>query len=346
MIYRIKNRIEKELHVFIDKIDGLYGLSGASPLLFRSIRGFFLRKGKRIRPILFLIGYLGFKGRQTKNLYTSALSIELLHDFLLIHDDIIDKSPLRRGRPALHEVFNAYLKKKGKAKFNGADLAIVAGDVMYAAAIHAFLSIKEDARRKEKALRKLIEAAIRTGAGEFIELLAGLKDIREINKNDIYKIYDYKTACYTFSTPLSAGAILAGAKEPRIKKLSDFGICVGRAFQINDDILDMFGEEKQTGKSTLTDLKESKKTLLIWYAYNNSSHKDKAFIRKAFSKKKAGRSDLLKIRGIIEESGALDYTRKETSRLIKTAECLLLSSGMLPEYIQALSGYYKNLLCL
>ena len=157
-----------------------------------------------------MIGYLGYAGKTAPSLYRSAASLELLHDFMLVHDDIIDKSDTRRGQPSMHALLNKYLKNHRDIKFTGEDLAIIAGDVMYAMALHAFLSVREDPKNKEASFKKLIEAALYTGTGEFIELILSLKNIDAITKNDIYKIYDLKTANYTFSTPLVMGATLAG----------------------------------------------------------------------------------------------------------------------------------------
>ena len=207
MIARIKNRIEQELIFYIRNADKAYSLSKISPLLYGSIQNFLSRKGKRTRPILFVVSYLAFAKKPVSGLYRSAVSLELLHDFMLVHDDIIDKSATRRGEPSMHKMLNRHLANYKKIKFTGQDLTIVIGDVMYAMALEAFLSIKEDMLRKEAALKKLIQAAIYTGSGEFIELLFGAKNIDKITKEDIYKIYDLKTANYTFATPLCMGAI-------------------------------------------------------------------------------------------------------------------------------------------
>ena len=242
MIEKMKNKIDKELNIFIKDADKTYSLSKVSPLLLKTIKEFILRKGKRVRPILFVISYLGYSKKRAKNLYKCAISLELLHDFLLVHDDIIDKSDIRRNRPSLHKVFNNYLKRYKDVKFSGQDLAIVAADIIYAMAIGAFLSIKES--KKEKALKKLIDASIYTEIGEFIELINQLKPIDKIKQKDVYQIYDYKTSYYTFSYPLSIGAILAKADKKEIKKLTLYGLLLGRAFQIKDDILGVFSEER------------------------------------------------------------------------------------------------------
>ena len=346
MFYRIKNKIEQELPRFIKDIDRQYSLSSLSPRLFNSIKDVLLRKGKRLRPTLFVLGYLGFSSQPKRKLYTSALAIELLHDFMLVHDDIIDKSSLRRGKPSMHEMFNIYLKKYNNLKFNGQDLALVAGDVMYALAIRAFLAIKEPMDRKERALLKFIEAAVHTEAAEFIDLLSATKHIEQITKQDIYKIYDFKTSHYTFATPLASGAILGGAGEAQVNKLILFGICLGRAFQIKDDLLGMFGDEKKIGKSTLTDLQEAKQTLLIWHAYTKGNKKNKANITNILSKKRVTHSDLLRARKLMEDAGTPEYIRKEISRLLKDAKDVLRSSALKQKYKQALLRYAEHLLYL
>ncbi len=346
MLNEIRKKIEKELIKFIRRVDKLYCFKGLSPLLSKSIKEFTLRKGKRVRPVLFVIGYLGFCRKAAPHLYTSAISLELFHDFMLVHDDIIDKSDTRRGRPSMHAMLNSHLKRFRNIKFNGQDLTIVIGDVMYALGILAFLSIKENMERKEKALKKFIEAAVYTGSGEFIELLYGIKGIENITKSDILKIYDYKTAYYSFAIPLVTGAILAGAKDNQIKKLYEYGIFMGRAFQIKDDIIGMFGSEKKIGKPLLTDLQESKKTLMIWYGFRNSNAKDKSVIKIILSKEKVTRDDLLKMREIIISSGALKFAKNEISLLIKKAQRLISQSKMNLKYKTILNEYFKQLLSL
>lgn len=246
----------------------------------------------------------------------------------------------------MHEMLNKYLSNRKGIKFNGQDLTIVIGDVMYAMALDAFLSIKADLKRKEAALKKLIDAAMRTGSGEFIELLYGLKSIDKIKKSDIYKIYDYKTANYTFAAPLTIGATLAGANQNQLDKLYKYGIYLGRAFQIKDDILGLFSEEKNIGKSNLTDLQEAKKTILIYKAYQNSGKNDKLTIKNILTKSDVDKTDLLKIRKIITGSGALNYTKREIGKFLKKANVLHSSLKMYPRYKSLLSRYSEEILNL
>lgn len=346
MLDKIKNRIELEITDYFLKLGKEYSLNEASGLLFKNIREFVSRRGKRVRPVLFVIGYLGYSNKAAPGLYRSAVSLELLHDFLLVHDDIIDKSATRRGKPSMHEMFNRGLSNYKNLKFNGQDLAIVTADVIYAMSVLSFLSVRENPERKEQALRKLGEAAMYTAIGEAVELLCGLKDIDKITKNDVYKIYDLKTAYYTFAYPLTIGATLAGANQKQIDNLFKFGVFLGRSFQIKDDILGMFYEQRETGKSNLTDLQEAKKTILIRQAYRNSSGKNKSAIKRILSKKNITKSDLLRMRKLVAESGALDYARKEISSFIKKAKSLNNSSSMHKKYKKLLDSYSQEILKL
>ncbi len=344
MFLKIKNGIEKELRAYTRSIDQLYTLNKLSPILFKSIKEFILRDGKRVRPILFCIGYLGFSKKKPAGLYRSALSLELLHDFMLVHDDIIDKSSTRRGKPSMHTLLKKYLSGNKKVKFSGEDLAIVAGDVMYAMALDAFLAVKEEPKRKEAALEKLIRAALYTGSGEFIELLLGIKPIEKVTREDIYKIYDYKTANYTFASPLTMGAVLAGAKTSQVKKLYSYGMLLGRAFQIKDDIIGTFGEEKETGKSNITDIKEAKRTLLIWYAFGKASRKDKLAIKRIMEDKFVKESGFIKIREIIVKTGALAYAQNQIKYLSSKALNQISSLKMDKSYKEALNSFSQKIL--
>lgn len=346
MYQKIKGKIEKELRNYLSSANKAYSLRKLSPLLFRRIKEFVLRKGKRVRPVMFVVGYLGFTKRAASGLYRSAISFELLHDFLLVHDDIVDKSATRRGKPSMHKLFDQHLAQFKSVKFTGQDLAIVAGDVIYSMAADAFVAIKEDPKRKQDALQKFAESGMYTGIGEFVELLSGVQDIAKIKKSDIYKIYDCKTAFYTFASPLSCGAIVAGASKQEAERLHQYGIHLGRAFQIKDDILGIFAEERETGKSPITDLQEAKKTILLWHAYNNTSGKDRLQIKKVLANPKVKRKDLLIMRKIIKDCGSLDYASDEIRQLLHQAQTTIKPSKMKLKYKKFLSDYSKKLITL
>jgi geranylgeranyl diphosphate synthase type I len=218
--------IETALKALFRDIDRRYRLKHTSPILFKALREFVLRPGKRVRPFLFMLAYTGFTPRRTfsrHRLARAAASIELLHDFMLIHDDVIDASDLRRGKPTLHRVFNRHVRPEDGARL-GTELAIVAGDILYAVAIETLLEIDEAPARKVAALKELAAAAASTGVGEFIDVVSGHRAIDRIREKEILFTYTQKTARYTFSAPLVMGALLAGASGAQTKKLHDLGI--------------------------------------------------------------------------------------------------------------------------
>lgn len=327
-------RMFKQLKKDIDK--GLKDLAAElkaelpHSLLYKGIKDFILRDGKRIRPILFLLGYKGYTKRtgiSHKKLIRSSLSTELLHDFLLIHDDVIDNSDLRRGKPTLHRLFNSELGKPARDKL-GPNLSIVAGDIIFALATDALLSLDESAARKEKALLKFTEAARNTGIGEFLDVIDNIKKIEKIKKKDVFLTYTLKTAKYTFEAPLVMGAILAGASKREQEKLSRMGIALGQAFQIYDDLLDVFSTSKKIGKPVLSDLNESKKTLLVWRAYTTLKGKDKKALKQLLEKDKKTYPDLLKFRKLIKLSGADRYCIDKTLSLLLEAGSICSSLTM------------------
>ena len=168
MIDHIRKNIDASLASFLNTVKKEYKLHLVSPLLFESIQEFTLRPGKRIRPLLLILTYKGYALRGkviSKTLYNASTCMEFLHNFMLIHDDIIDRSDLRRGRPTLHKVLAKTVKTPDPDKL-GIDLGIIAGDIVYALAIDAFLAVKEPLPRKERALKYFIQTAAFTAMGD------------------------------------------------------------------------------------------------------------------------------------------------------------------------------------
>ena len=344
MLSEIKNTIEGHLVHFFEHSDEARTLRKISPLLFTEIRNFVLREGKRIRPALFVISYCGYAKKLTRNLYTTAIALELLHDFVLIHDDIIDDSDSRRGYPSMHTIFDDYLTRHKNVRCGGKEFAIVIGDMIYAMAIRALLSLREDMRRKEKAFALIAETAVYTGGGEFLELLYGPRDLECLRKTDICTMYDLKTARYTFCCPLTMGAILAGAPQNETRTLCECGIYLGRAFQIEDDIEDMFGQGGDRASPSPVDAREVKITFLLWHAYRNGSARTQRELKRILNKDCLGQRDLIKMREMMCASGTLEYARTEIYALTRKATKLIASLRMRPEHKHLLHSYSLELL--
>lgn len=319
-------KIDLHLDRFLDQAEKKYNLGQIHPLLPKCIKDFSMRGGKRIRPLLILLSYQGYSNKKTipTHILNAAISIELLHNFMLVHDDIIDSSDLRRGKATVHRMLEKIIKSNPSEKL-GTDLAIITGDILYALAFESFLKVKEPVERKEKALQFFIETTITTAMGEFIDTLHGYLELKDVKEKDVFLNYTLKTARYTFECPLLIGAALAGANNQQLKKLSDFGRALGQAFQIQDDVIGIFDTEKNIGKSLLSDLEESKKTLLVAHAFENLKGKKKAEFLKIFTKQKKTLQDLKCIRKIFIEINSLSYCLDQISTRIKKSNTILKS---------------------
>jgi geranylgeranyl diphosphate synthase type I len=334
MLDRLRKEIDRSLADFLAKIKKEYRLHLVSPILYRSIREFSLREGKRIRPLLLLLSYLGYSPagkRLSRQTYNASTCIEFLHNFMLIHDDIIDRSDLRRGRPTMHRLLKKTIPCAEPDKL-GTDLAIIAGDIVYALAIDAFLSINEKPGRKEQALKYFIQTAAFTAMGEFIDTVHGVDQLGHVKERDVFLNYSLKTARYTFDCPLVTGAILAGAPNREVKLLAEFGLLIGQAFQIQDDIIGIFATQRAIGKSVLSDLAERKKTLLVVHAYQALNGSRRAAFLKIFNKPRITPSDLEAVKKILIASGSLAYALKAMRLRRDRAETILGSLAMRSRY--------------
>ncbi|MCM8770141.1 MAG: polyprenyl synthetase family protein [Candidatus Omnitrophica bacterium] len=343
-LIEIRSRLERLLPGCLKELEDHYCLSRISSLLTNGLRNFVLRPGKRLRPIMMVIGYLGYAKRPAPGLFQAALAFEVLHDFMLIHDDIVDRAAIRRGQPSLHCLFQSYLSSKENVKLTGVDFALVAGDVLYAAAIEMLLQIKVRPEWKEKALQRFVSTAFLTGVGQFAEMELGTRALEQSSREEILRVYDLKTAKYTFAGPLTVGATLAGVPGEQLDSLERCGLYLGRAFQIRDDIHGLFKEEKETGKSPLTDLNEAKKTLLLWYAFQQGKKEQELYLNQLMTGGKANRVVLERVRDIVTETGGLKYAEEEIKLLLAKASYWGLRSGMKKSYRQQLLSYAREVL--
>ncbi len=340
MIDQIRKNIDKSLGVFLETVKKEYKLHLVSPLLFDSIKEFTLREGKRLRPLLLILTYKAYAPSTksiSRKLYNASTCMEFLHNFMLIHDDIIDRSDLRRGRPTMHKILAHTVKTNDPDKL-GIDLGIIAGDIVYALAIDAFLSINEPLDRKERALKYFIQTAAFTAMGEFIDTVSGVKGIAEVDEKEVYLNYTLKTARYTFDCPMVTGAILAGADKREISKISAFGILIGQAFQIQDDIIGIFETEEAIGKSILSDLAEGKKTLLVIHAYSTLKGQQLKDFLNIFNKKTKTLKDLEAIKKIFVDAGSLNYALDAVNTRLMKAQKILKTLKMNNKYRDLIGG--------
>ncbi|MCX7653265.1 MAG: polyprenyl synthetase family protein [Fervidobacterium sp.] len=294
---------------------------------------FVLRPGKRIRPLLLLLSYTGYNGERIDDAFLLACLVELMHSFLLIHDDIIDKSDLRRGEPTLHKV---YEKLYDSPKL-GTDVAIVIGDIV---AFFVFGMISK-LGLKEATLKRLIsdfsKCYINTGFGQLLDVLSANRiSVYGLSTNIPEKISELKTAYYTFVYPMLFGYLLTEKEDnSELEKIITTGKLAGIAFQYKDDIIGVFGGDAKT----LNDLSEGKFTLLVKRTYELLSDDKKEIFKEKISKPNKSLEDLEFLKNLIVTSKAVESVKECINQLkeesIKTLDLLSIKQ---PE-----KGYLKEL---
>ncbi len=275
--------------------------------IFENIEEYTMRGGKRLRPLLMVVGYKLYGGRKEEEIIKASGSIELVQSYLLIHDDIIDESDLRRNKPTLHKI---YERKYNDRKF-GESMAIIAGDLASIYAQQILASTSFDDELKYRALMRMASIIETTGYGQVLDVFSS--KLKSFDEKDLFLLHEYKTAKYTIEGPLILGAILAGGKE--FSMITNYSIPVGIAFQLQDDILGLFGDEESIGKPVTSDLEEGKKTLLVIKAMENEEYRE--IINRILGKKNITQKELHTVREIVKKTGALDYTLSLARDLVK-----------------------------
>ena len=252
--------------------------------------------GKRIRPLICILTAkaLGYKGNKLTQL---ASSIELLHTATLIHDDVVDESSTRRGKESIHK------------KWDNAH-GVLVGDFVYSKAFQLMAGL-----RNPKIIKILADSTNIISEGEVLQL--SLKNKAIISEKDYFEIIGRKTA-ELFKAASQSAAVLSGASNEVIKTAGDFAYSLGIAFQIQDDLLDYFGNKELTGKKIGKDFEEGKITLPLLRTIELTSYQNKKTILKLISKKDS--SSLSKVIEIIKGSGALKEVQEIYNSYIE--DCL------------------------
>jgi len=301
-----REKVNLALKRFLEKklADGKY--SPKIKNLIENIIEYNLRGGKRIRPLAVIFAYKCFKDNNEKAVIDASICIELMQAYLLIHDDIIDNADLRRGKPSMHKIYSVDGDEFGKS------MAILAGNLCSHYAYDGILESDFSDKEKIDAVKYIDWIAERENYGQALDIIPGF----DISEDEVMKIYELKTATYTMQGPLYLGAVLASAPKDMIEKLQDYGRNIGIAFQIQDDIIGIYGNIEETGKPNDSDIKEGKKTLLVVKALELAGENDRKFIIERYGNKDISKKEINRIRNIIKDCRALDYCRKKIKSLI------------------------------
>ncbi len=293
------------IHVFDDLIQKTAHVHPGALEMTEAIRDFTCGPGKRLRPVLMRVAYQGLGGTDIEAIVRSSCAVELMQSFLLIHDDIMDRSELRRSQPTLHRWYQIrYTKRVHDAEHFGSAMAILAGDLANQLAVLLLSQAPYPPDRVARAVACYNQIAVDVCHGQVLDMLLPRYPLSAVSREDIWKVMEYKTARYTIEGPLHLGAILAGAQQRILRQFSAYGVPLGVAFQLQDDILGVFGEEIQTGKPVASDLTDGKRTLLALDAWERGSEEQRAGLARALGNPAASEEELEAARRIIEETGA------------------------------------------
>jgi geranylgeranyl diphosphate synthase type I len=278
--------------------------------LYEPLARFTASGGKRTRPVLCLLGAQA-AGADPICALSTAAAVEYFQSAALIHDDIADKSELRRGEPCLHVT-------------EGTGIAINVGDlalVTMSADLLADSSLENDT-----CLRVLCELAYmqqRTLEGQALDL-GWVRDGRwDVTVDDYLYMASHKTAYYSAATPLACGAICAGGSDELVEALFSFGLDAGLAFQLQDDLLNLVGDPADQGKDYRSDITEGKRTLLAVWALTHLEEDQRTELQELLESGTTDEGELARAVELIEASGAVDYVRSYAHELADRAKAHL-----------------------
>lgn len=254
--------------------------------------------GKRLRPVLTLMAAEAL-GADSASALNAALGIEVFHNFTLLHDDVMDRSDLRRGRPTVHARWDQ-------------NTAILSGDAMLTLATQLVAQVPDTALRP--VLQAFKQGAMDVYEGQALDMDFERRDTVTIP--EYIRMITLKTGAL-LATALKVGAIIGGADTERLEALYDFGTDLGIAFQIHDDYLDMYGNEERLGKPVGGDVQNNKQTYLLLTAFAHGG-KEAAALRQAMHMER-GERKLAIFRRIYDDLGIADQCRQATVRYCNRA---------------------------
>ena len=297
--------------------------------------------GKRLRPAFCYWGWRGARGHAADDhaAMRAASSLEFLQACALIHDDVMDGSDTRRGLPAVHRRFAGLHRAsewRGSPEGFGVGAAILLGDLCLSWADQVLLTagFPDEARTRGKAVYDVMRTELM--AGQYLDLLEQARGGGSVDR--ALTVVRFKSAKYTIERPLHLGAALAGADASVLAAYTGYGLPLGEAFQLRDDILGVFGDPQETGKPAGDDLREGKRTVLIAVAVERSTPKQAAVIRRHLGDPGLGTEGIEALRGIISETGARDHTERLIGELLDSALCALDSADIDPTARRVLIG--------
>ncbi|HWE91196.1 MAG TPA: polyprenyl synthetase family protein [Pseudonocardiaceae bacterium] len=265
----------------------------------------FLGGGKRLRPLLCCCGWRAVAGQgESSAMRRIAASLELFHTFAVIHDDVMDETATRRGRPTLHRLLAIRHSQHPAADRFAVNAAILLGDLALGWSYELVNAARLDETQAAAVWPLLDSMRTDTLAGQYLDLLT--EGDRGADVDTALTICRYKTAKYTVDYPLRLGALLAGASAEMLTACTEYGIPLGEAFQLRDDLLGVFGDPARTGKPNLDDLRQGKHTALLAIARQRANSAQRRTLDEVVGDPALDEDQAAEVRGILVETGARD----------------------------------------
>jgi len=291
-----------------------------------------MRGGKRLRPAFCYWGWRGAGGDSGPGIVAAAAALELFQAAALIHDDLMDDSDTRRGMPAVHRRFAELYREhgwQGNGDRFGLAGAVLAGDMCLVWTDELFadsgLTVQQLASGRAMFHRMRTELL----GGQYLDVLtqAAPELDPQAAIDRARQVIRYKSAKYTVEHPLLIGASLAGA-DPRLQAVySEYGLALGEAFQLRDDVLGVFGDPEETGKPAGDDLREGKRTVLVGLTLQRATPAQAAAVRRLLGDPRLDAEGVATLRGVMVDTGALDAVERLIGELADQASSALAGSG-------------------
>jgi geranylgeranyl diphosphate synthase type I len=294
--------------------------------LREAVYSYLARPAKRFRPGILLFS-CGAVGGAEQHAQLAAAAVEVYHTWTLVHDDIIDNDPKRRGQSTVHEVFRLQALEWGYSAPEAADLgrniAILAGDLQQAWAVRLLADSVELGvpPRVVLDLIRRMEADLTNGLveGEALDVLFAKRELAELTEAEVLRMLELKTGVlydYAASAGAAIGLGQTATENSLIGALGRFARSCGTAFQLQDDILGLTGDEKLLGKAVDSDLREGKRTLIVLYAYQNAARSDRRLFQEYLGNPAASQADLARLKQLLIDFGGIAYTRSLAKSLV------------------------------
>jgi len=307
----IKLTFHEKISSYKDVIDNeLKNIYPMGPVNIKDPLNHILKGGKRFRPILCLLTSSSFRGNK-ENALIASVAIELLHNFTLVHDDIMDKDDLRHGNPTIHSKWND-------------SIAILSGDAILALAL---IHLNDLTENKNLIIEKFNHALIKVCEGQALDL--AFEASGEISEKEYMTMIDKKTG-HLLGLCSEIGSIVSNNNNKTHCKLKEYGILIGRAFQIQDDLLEVISNQKKMGKSLKSDFLLNKKTYLTIKANSINNNIVNKYINIAKNDFNLGFS---LYRKFLTENGILKESKDLIRNILKSAKTILDSLDMNNDYL-------------